>query len=350
MASALRSPVLWILIACVLVILGITLLFELQESDTDWRRRRWDGSDSALAETPVPAEGPASVRAAEEPEAARILDEFEGALKALDWLQVLLRNWRTSNDELMELIGRVESGLLVHERVGGLAETSQLAKTMGVDFHRDAEEALFKAFTLVKQVRRSHGNQRAPVNQRAVRAIGRVSPFLEQSTRARWSSRLIRELHRMGSVRYEVDAGLERAGFTALALMGELLALEWMTEEFIHNRPSARHVERLRAAHAAMLVYPYDKVDGKLRHHIVKQMVSTYHGTEVMAERDSGTRGDQAALAFWDRVGSGVLAVLRQFAGEEASYLDGEPFTRVNEFEAWFREHKDVKKAPWEGP
>jgi hypothetical protein len=62
MLSPLRSPVLWILVASVLVVIGITLLFELQDADTDWRRTRWDGSVPAPAEERAAAEPPAPGR------------------------------------------------------------------------------------------------------------------------------------------------------------------------------------------------------------------------------------------------------------------------------------------------
>ena len=203
--SVLRSPVVWILAACVLVIAGIALLFDLQEPDTDWRRQRWDGTRPDTRQ--VEASRAAAAARAESWEAA--LAAAEPARDAVVRLGDLLRYWRADNEELVALIGRVESGFQVRVGAGGVRDAAGVTALLGAGFHENARAVLFRALLLVKRVRDKTGNQREVVNLRAARAIRAVAPLLDPSMRVRWAVRLQQEVR-------EARAAPEDVGRTSL--------------------------------------------------------------------------------------------------------------------------------------
>ena len=215
------------------------------------------------------------------------------------------------------------------------------------EFNKKAEKIILKCFNLVKLSRDKESNLRSDVNRTAALVISNLAPRMTEDQREKFSAKLIKSLDGLAKAKYKVNADALEAGFAALGHMKLIKSLEWMADEFIHTKNSDDQIVRLIAAHKAMVMFPHADTPGKLRYAIVKEMVKTYSGTETQSEQTTNDKNVQAAKAFWDRVRVDAIKVLQHFAGETAQTEDGQVFNRVNDFEAWFREHKSAKKAPW---
>ena len=355
MSSALRSPVLWILLGCVLVILGITLLFDAQEPDTDWRRQRWSGSEAARTEPEEPAdESPEPDTTDEVPEQVGV--DPLAANSALEALNTLLKSRWSSNADIItslhavaETHGRFHRFLAPGPRVptapdSAYARAAQRYSADQARFNRKAEKAFLKALRLVRLDSDEERNQRADVNEAAARVFAKLAPRLDPDIRDRISKYLMRTIDRWEKAKYRMSFRVLDATFGALADLGRSRALEWMADEFIHTKNSEPHVLRLIAAHRAMVRFPRAASRPKLRHAIFNEMIRTYSCIEEQAQWD---RDPNAARAFWSRVDAGVLAALQHFAGPTATHEDGTRCESVQAFETWFRDHKNRRKPPW---
>jgi hypothetical protein len=220
-------------------------------------------------------------------------------------------------------------------------------ESLQAEFNKKAEKAILKCFDLVKLSRDKETNLRADVNRQAAVVISNLSPRMTEDQRDSFSTKLMKSLDGLAKAKYTVNADALEAGFAALGKMRMEKSLEWMAENFIHTKNQSKEIDRLIAAHKAMVMFPHAETPGKLRYEIVKEMIKTYSGTETQAEQTTNDKNVQAAKAFWDRVRVDAIKVMQHFAGETAQTAEGQVFNRVNDFEAWFREHKSVKKAPW---
>ncbi len=215
------------------------------------------------------------------------------------------------------------------------------------DFNKKAEKIILKCFGLVKLSRDKKSNLRFDVNRTAALVITGLAPRMTDGQRKSFSTKLMKSLDGLAKAKYTVSAERLEAGFAALGTMRTEASLEWMAEGFIHTKNSDDQIVRLIAAQKAMVMFPNAETPGKLRYAIVKEMVKTYSGTETQSEQTTNDKNVQAAKAFWDRVRVDAIKVMQHFAGETAQTEEGQIFNRVNDFSAWFRDHKNVKKAPW---
>ncbi|MFV1958985.1 MAG: hypothetical protein ACC662_06185 [Planctomycetota bacterium] len=183
------------------------------------------------------------------------------------------------------------------------------------------------------------------MNTKAVEILGGLDG--DEKTRAKISAQIILALERtiFKAKGYQVPTLLLDTAFASLGKLANIGNLEWMREKFIHTRNSPDQVDRLNSAHKAMLLF--HDVEGKIRYSIVEAMVTTYSGPESQAEHGNPTdKKVQTAKAFWDKVKNDVIKVIQYYAGQPADE-NGELLASVEDFQKWWRKHKNPKRAPW---
>ena len=118
-----------------------------------------------------------------------------------------------------------------------------------------------------------------------------------------------------------------------------------MVKNFTHSKSSPRReADKLVAAHKAMVLF-HDQ-EGKLRFEVVKEMIKTYAGVEAQAEQTTNDPKAQTMKQFWDRIKNDAIKVVQYYALEPKD-TDGQLLAKMSDFQNWFRDHDNVRKAPW---
>jgi len=208
-------------------------------------------------------------------------------------------------------------------------------------YRKEAEKLFLKALKLQKIHRQSERNIRDDVNIKAAQVLGMTgNPKLSSQIQKALETTIFK-------AKYEVPQQLLEEAFAALGKLGDKDSLEWMTKEFTHSKSSPRAVvDQLIAAHKAMILFDRDKVDGSLRYKLVSEMIKTYSGTESLASQSSTDKNVQAAKVFWDRIKNDAIRVVQYFSKEPKNENE-EVLATMEEFQEWFRDHKNPKREPW---
>ena len=208
-------------------------------------------------------------------------------------------------------------------------------------FRKDAEKLFLKALKLMKIHRQSERNIRDDVNIKAAQVLGKTgNPKVAQKIQQTLEKSIFK-------AKYEVPMQLLEESFGALGTIGDEESLEWMVKEFTHAKKSPRAlVDQLIAAHKAMIMYDREKVDGGLRYKLVQEMVKTYSGIESQASQSSTDKNIQAAKVFWDRIKNDAIKAVQYFSFDPRNE-DEEVLATMAEFQDWFRDHKNPRRAPW---
>ncbi|MHC5012218.1 MAG: hypothetical protein ACYTG6_14960 [Planctomycetota bacterium] len=214
-------------------------------------------------------------------------------------------------------------------------------------FRAAVEKALLKALKLEKIDRQTEANIRMDVNIQAARALAELGDLRTPEANAKISKDIRNVLERtIFKAKYEVPMLLLEEVFAALGRLNDHDSLQWMVDEFIHTKSSPREaVDQLVAAHKAMSLFK--DVPGSLRYAVVKEMVTIYASTESTAEQSSNDPKVQAVKVFWDRIKSGAIRAVQYYAGEPVSDETGQALATMAEFQQWFRDHKNPRRAPW---
>ena len=210
------------------------------------------------------------------------------------------------------------------------------------EYRKKSLKQIIKAMGLVK-LDRSERNIRDDVNVKSVQVLATFKEVLDEDGREKLSKRLIKELERIKKkAKHEVNPDFIEAAMTTLGQLGDLGTLGWMTEEFIHAKDN--EADWLVGAHKAMILFK--DVPGKMRYTICDEMIKLYAGVESQAERSSTDAKDIAKKRFWDKIKTDTVPVVQYYAGEPKNE-DGAALAKMAEFQTWFREHKNARKAPW---
>jgi hypothetical protein len=263
--------------------------------------------------------------------AAADLERFEKEMKSR----------KTTNDDLLASINALSQAYQTLAPADGAppAELKAIEK-----FKSDVEKALLKAVALEKLEGNEDNatNIRMDVNIAAARAVA-----------ATGNAELAKDLQgvlekRIFNAKYNVAALVFDEVFLALAKLNDHDVLAWMLDQFTHTKASpAIEVDKLVAAHKAMVAFT--NVPGKLRIEIVKQMSKIYAPVERSASTQSTDPKVQSAKQFWDKVKIGAIRVAQYFALEPKN-ADGVALATMVEFEDWFRDNDNPRKAPWTDP
>lgn len=221
------------------------------------------------------------------------------------------------------------------------ATADKFEKTAGT-FKKNAEKAFIKALRLVQLPRNPQQkvNLREDVNIKAAEILGGTgNPALSEAIIKALDTGVFKAKD------YDPTQLLYDTVFASLGKLNDHKALEWIQKEFIHaNSSPRREVDKLTAAHKGMVLYT--QVPGKLRYAIIEAMVTTYSGVEAQAEQSSTDVKIQAMKQFWDRIKADVIKACQYFAGEPTD-SEGQVLARMDAFQDWFRDHDNLRKAPW---
>lgn len=310
---------------------------------------------SALAEGPEAApEAPA----AEMPEALGDLEKLENALKSK----------KSINDEIIQYVDLVGAHFRAIKGPDKPADDApqeakdeyEAAKKKFdkdfADYRKKAEKAIFKALGLVKL--RGETNERNEVNMKAAQVIGSlVAAFPgdpakvkeDAETKANVDARedlakkLMKEIESLHKAKYDLSSDVLQAAFGALGDLNTLNSVEWMLENYSHAKNN--EVMWLVAAHKALP--KFSSVPGSLRYDLVEQFIRTYVGVESAANTSSTDPKDQAKKRFWDDIRTFTVPVVQYYAGNPVDAESNEALSTMAQFDDWFRDHKNKRKAPW---
>lgn len=208
-------------------------------------------------------------------------------------------------------------------------------------FRKDAEKLFLKAFKLQKIHKQSETNRRDDVNVKAAQVLGETGS-------AKVASRVQKALETsVFKAKYEVSMQFLEEALAALGKIQDEDSLAWMVKEFTHGNKSPRYkVDQLIAAHKAMILFDREQIPGALRYKLVQEMVKTYSGIEAQAQQSSNDKNIQAAKVFWDRIKNDAIKAVQYFSFDPKNE-DEEVLATMMEFQDWFRDHKNPKRAPW---
>jgi len=362
-----RPLVLLIVVAAVLLCVILVLRVLDQEAPTDAPEPvpAATGRPAAPLVQPAPtAPAPATSRPpAETAPPTERWTALRAAEEALEILDRLLHDSSTTNDDIIRAMDRVlefyvrppqpddtpDAGPtnkdLIAAALLARPEQARFAADHGwteaylrrvLSWRTDAEKHFVRALKLVKSDSGEGPNLRESVNVRAAQTIGDTgNPQL--------AADVIKVLERtVFQARYEISAGLLDAAFGTVGRLGDPESLEWLVKEFTHAKSNPPvEVDRLVAAHAALLRFDPKRVKGEMRYEIAREFVRTYAGVEALA-----SARDPNAEPFWERIGPGVIRVLQHYAGAPKDEND-RPLDTVAAFQEWFRDHKNPRRPPW---
>jgi len=182
------------------------------------------------------------------------------------------------------------------------------------------------------------------VNILAAELLGKTAPVLNDKERQLLSAKIRTVLQKIAKDRKPIQWQQEPldAAYAALAALNDPGTLRWMLEEHSHSKE--REIPFLMAAHRAML--KFKDVPGKLRHDICKRMIIAYSAVESVARTASSAVKDRAKKRFWDQMREYVIPVLQVYCGKPEN-AEGEALSTVHEFDRWFDDHDNKRKAPW---
>ncbi len=277
-------------------------------------------------------------------------------------LRRMSRSPRATNDDLIQyltVVAESAANLGADPRPTpkhGEARSPVTRRCPDVERYRRQAHALYLNCLVLARPTRYGRNQRAPANIRAAQILGETAAYLGAEDREALSARIRRvvDRHFLKVKAYAVSEDVLEAVFLALARLGSLETLEWILKEHVHAR--VERSDYLLTAHRSLV--RYRSVPGDLRYRIVKKFIRVYVPIERFAE--GKTRGGQPrdglgmmARRLWYDIRSEVREVVRYYAARRsrmAPRIGTKPPTRMSEFEAWFRRHKDPRKAPWVDP
>jgi hypothetical protein len=242
------------------------------------------------------------------------------------------------------------------------------------EWQEAALDQLFKALKVVEYNAKQKDNTRTDVNLKAALAIGDILGSADlakyrdakevEKLRAERAKQLMDVISndfgkQTGNREYQIAVGTLEATFAALGKTNEPKALDWLVKEYTHTRNGQFEEERLVAAHKAMVLFTTPTVvPGKKRHEIVGLVITNYAGVEANAQQTGGSDAKaraqaQASKAFWDKIKTGVIAVINYYAtapGGGPPTKEGQGITTLKELNDWWRDNDNPKKAPWVDP
>ena len=279
--------------------------------------------------------------------------DLEGANQDLEQLKKATKP-RATNEDLLQYLEQVFTNIKGLEGPEKPAEdaseeekkayASAEAKFVKArdKYRSDAEKLILKIMTLVKV--KSETNIRDDVNIRAANILGDLGPLLDDKGRKSLSKKIMGAIDkRLTKVKtHDVNTELLAAAFGALGKLNDPSGLQWMLKNHCHANEVKK--QYIIAAHKAMVLFK--DVAGKMRYEVVSQFVKVYGSVEAQAERSSTDAKDLAKKRFWDDIKTYTIPVLQYYAGKPTD-AEGSALASMADFQAFMRQHKNLRKAPW---
>ena len=312
------------------------------------------------------AEGPVAAPAA----TAVALDE---ALGDLDKLEEAMKSKKSINDEIIQYLDLVGTHFrAIQGPEAPAADAGDEARKAYedalarhekdvADYRKKAEKLIFKALGLTRLKRST--NERDEVNLKAAQVLGGLAaayPGTVAEThsedeavakrakhnlgeREDLAKKLRKEIEGLHKIKYDLNTDVLQAAFAALGDLDTVDSIEWMIENYSHAKNN--EVEWLVAAHKSLIKFTY--APGRVRYDLVEQFVRTYAGVESAANTSSTDAKDLAKKRFWDDIRTFTVQVVQFYAGNPVDAESNEALSTMAQFDDWFRDHKNVRKAPW---
>lgn len=310
--------------------------------------------NGAFAEQPAAA--PATQPTVALSEAAMDLERLEAALK----------NKKSINDEInqyLDLVAGHFARIAPPEAPAALAadadEETKATHAAAVAEHDKAVQkfdrdlaayrdrvvkAIFRAFKTTDVKKET--NLRDEVNRKAAQSLGALTAawpgedgLKQREDVSRDLRKSIDELHK---AKWNLSTDVLGEAFGAVGSLNTPQGLAWMMKEYTHAKNN--EVIWLVAAHKAMV--KFTEVEGSVRYELVELFVRTYAGVESAAEKSSSDPKDQSKKRFWDDIKTATIPVVQYFSGNPTNE-ENVALATMREFEDWFRDHKNPRKAPW---
>jgi len=237
------------------------------------------------------------------------------------------------------------------------------------DWQNAALDLVFRALKLVAYDAKNKANLRDDVNIKASLVLGdllgdaRLSECRDakelEKLREGWSKQirdaLAGDLEEPKSD-YQVPVAVLENAFAALGKINDAKSLAWLLENYSHTNNAPAQVERLKAAHKALLLFK--GVKGELRFQLVEKFSTIYSAAEATASNAAANSGDAkqrtaaaAAKKFWDDVKTDAIAVVNYYAtapdGKAPANAEGQALTTMKDLFVWFSENSRKNRAPW---
>jgi len=214
-------------------------------------------------------------------------------------------------------------------------------------FRKDAEKLILKILTLKKV--KNETNIRDDINTQAARILGDMAPILDEKGRKVLSKKIMQAIEKkLTKIKgYTLSSDHLEAAFEALGKLNDRAALQWMLKNYTHTNEVKKMY--LIAAHKALL--KFKDVPGKLRYEVCATFIKNYAGVESQAAQTSNDPKLQQKKRFWDDIKTGVIPVVQYYAMDAddnpAADAEGNALAKMLDFQAWMRDHKSLRRAPW---
>lgn len=237
------------------------------------------------------------------------------------------------------------------------------------DWQHAALDLIFRALKMVAYDAKTKANLRDDVNIKASLVLGDLlgNPKLAEGRDAKeleklregWSKQ-VRDLL-AGELEepkqdYQVPVAVLENTFAVLGKINDPKSVAWLLENYSHTNNAPAKVERLKAAHKAMVLFK--GVKGELRFQVVEKFATIYSAAEATANNAAANSGDAkqrtaaaAAKKFWDDVKTDAIAVVNYYAtgpdGAAPANGEGQALTTMKDLFVWFGDHNRKNRAPW---
>jgi len=288
---------------------------------------------------------------------AEAAPDLEESAKDLEYLGDLLDDRKAAANEVVAYMDVAFKAAVASEAPPAAAESATgEEKAQAASERRAFEERLadlrddvvdlFIEALSEHRIDRDEENRFEPVNVHAAELLGKSVAWMKLDAKdtRRLGKRIRRAITRRTKERFESGEAYYSAAFESLARLGDMDSLEWMADEYIHTRKTQGEIVRLRAAHRAMAMF--QDVPGEIRFAIVEELIRRYSGVEALAEKSTTDTSAIAARRLWNQICTVTIPLVQRLAGEPRD-ATGVALATMKEFQAWFRDHRNVRAAPW---
>jgi hypothetical protein len=303
-------------------------------------------ADPAPAPAPAPA-APAPVKG----EPVRLKD----ALAELGRLKDYLRTRKADPEDVkgsLDAVAKAYHNLaknLVTGPDGATVEQDDASFAKAKEaFWGEAEDLFVKALEYVRVKPNTQNNVYDDVNVKAAQILGLLGATNPKAP-ARISKKIVDTLETkvFKAKDHTPPTALYDETFKAIALLNDhKTGLFYVQEEWIKYSATAPDPDIIKAAYESLA--HFKNVPGLKRYEIVDKTVRTFTGVETAAERQSDAK-ERLQKQVWDKIKGPVIKVLQDYALQPKN-AKGALLNTVGEFQNWFRDNDNPKKAPWVDP
>jgi hypothetical protein len=304
------------------------------------------GPGLAMADDPIKPPAPAGDPAMGDPAMGDVpppapKPEPVPKTKAQDELTLLERMLNNKKAENADILAQLDTVAVAYHN---LAPDDEAGKATFEDdkakYQKEVEKAFIDAYKLKKLNAKAKANERDDVNIKAVQLLATFRPEVSDKI----TQILDTVIFKVKDDEYRVPPSLVEESFKTIGLLADKKkGVPWLLT-FIRYPSGPGEPEKVKAAYDAMILMKINDTPGATRKGIVKDTIKFFIGAENAAQQNQD-KTNKAQKETWDKLKTSVIKALQYFSMEPKD-AKGAQFSKVAQFNDWFRDH-DSQKDLW---